>query len=685
METQNDITGQFWKKCAQCSRMVVWTNVFGTLPWNIVLLSETVCLANLMAVHPTKQFLNPTETTGKLDAKSKPGHFVGFEPVTKDTYQKPTASPDDTQEDITPMPTASETLEPVSLGERQNSTIENVELPEHETTEGTEDAENISNTAAEERRYPLRERRPPHPYWTANVCLTDPLTLDEALGSPQHDDWKLALQEEVSSLSEQDVFDVVDRTPLMKTLPCKWVFKVKYDQDGNIQRFKARLVAKGFKQVAGIDFGETFAPVAKQSTLRILWTLAAKRDWKVENIDIKTAFLNGDLDEEIYMDMPLGFQLDGKVWKLKKTLYGLKQAPRAWHIKLTDVLEKLGFRCSTADPGLYVGEDMLLMVYVDDLLLCGNGRSKVENVKQSLLATFEGRDLGPTDHFLGIKMERDRTGKTVFLSQESYVNNVLERFRMADCYSVSTPLELGTKWTSDATATESNFPYQELVGCLMYLAVSTRPDIAYATNRLARYVSAPTSNHVVVVKRVLKYLHGTKAVGILVGDSSPSLLEGYCDANYGDCEETRRSTTGYVFTLHGSLVSWQTKLQKTVAVSTTESKYMAAASAAKEALYLRKVLNDIGFGAQCITIHCDNQGAVNLTKNALTVSLTEHVDIAHHFVRNCVSRGELKLKYISTNDQLADFLTKALGPTKLQAALKTLGLLEYQAMSRGEC
>eukprot|EP00963_Diacronema_lutheri_P010611 scaffold1117_cov307-Pavlova_lutheri.AAC.1 len=484
--------------------------------------------------------MNPTETTGKMDAKSKPGHFVGFEPGTKDTYriwcgeklvlsrnvtflgvaEKPTASPDDTQEDITPMPTASETLEPVLLGERQNSTIENVELPEHETTEGMADAENISNTAAEERRYPLRESRPPHPYWTANVCLTDPLTLDEALGSPQHDDWKLALQEEVSSLSEQDVFDVVDRTPQMKTLPCKWVFKVKYDQDGNIQRFKARLVAKGFKQVASIDFGETFAPVAKESTLRLLWTLAAKRDWEVENIDIKTAFLNGDLDEEIYMDMPPGFQLDGKVWKLKKTLYGLKQAPRAWHIKLTDVLEKLGFRCSTADPGLYVGEDMLLMVYVDDLLLCGNGRSKEENVKQSLLTTFEGRDLGPTDHFLGIKMERDRIGKTVFLSQETYVNNVLERFRMADCYSVSTPLEPGTKWTSDASATESNFPYQELVGCLMYLAVSTRPDIAYVTNRPARYVSAPTSNHVAVAKRVLKYLHGTKAVGILLGDSS---------------------------------------------------------------------------------------------------------------------------------------------------------------------
>ena len=484
----------------------------------------------------------PAELTGKMDAKSKSGFFVGIEPGTKDTCriwsggkvilsrnvtflgmtETPSAETDDTVAEPSPLPLSSDLLDSQPLVETQTTTVDNPETAEQETTEETDASENIRSSIAENRRYPLRERRQPQPYWTANVCLTDPLTLEEALGSPQHDDWKLALQEEVSSLSEQDVFDVVDRAPEMKTLPCKWIFKVKYDQDGNIQRFKARLVAKGFKQVAGIDFGETFAPVAKQSTLRLLWTLAAKRDWEVENIDIKTAFLNGDLDEEIYMDMPPGFELSGKVWKLKKTLYGLKQAPRAWHIKLTDVLEKLGFRCSTADPGLYVGEDMLLMVYVDDLLLCGNGRTKVEEVKQSLLTTFEGRDLGPTDHFLGIKMERNRSGKTVLLSQETYVNNVLERFRMADCHSVSTPLELGTKWTSDAAVTESNFPYQELVGCLMYLAVSTRPDIAYVTNRLARYVSSPSSNHVAVAKRVLKYLHGTKSVGILLGDSSPS-------------------------------------------------------------------------------------------------------------------------------------------------------------------
>ena len=221
--------------------------------------------------------------------------------------ETPSAETDDTVAELSPLPLSSDLLDSQPLVETQTTTVDNLETAEQETTEETDASENIRSSASDGRRYPVRERRQPQPYWTANVCLTDPLTLEEALGSPQHDDWKLALQEEVSSLSEQDVFDVVDRTPEMKTLPCKWVFKVKYDQDGNIQRFKARLVAKGFKQIAGIDFGETIAPVAKQSTLRLLWTLAAKRDWEVENIDIKTAFLNGDLDEEIYMDMPPGF------------------------------------------------------------------------------------------------------------------------------------------------------------------------------------------------------------------------------------------------------------------------------------------------------------------------------------------------------------------------------------------
>jgi len=248
----------------------------------------------------------------------------------------------------------------------------------------------------------------------------------------------MALDEEIRSLSEKNVYEVVQQSPNIKPLPCKWVFKIKYDKHGNLQRFKARLVAKGYKQISGIDFHETFSPVAKQSTLRLLLTLAAAEDLEIRNIDIKTTLLNGELEEDIFMEMPLGYRLDGKVWKLKKTLYGLKQAPRAWHKKLTEELQKLGFLCSSADPGLFIGHDALLVVYVDDSLICGNGTENVQKIKETLLKTFDGRDLGSTDYFLGIKVNRDRQTRLVVLNQANYITNILTRFKMSDCHSVST-------------------------------------------------------------------------------------------------------------------------------------------------------------------------------------------------------------------------------------------------------
>ena len=648
---------------------------------------------------------NPTEASGKLDAKSKEGLFLGFEAGTKDAFKifsegkiivsRNVIFPSELAPEMKRTENVQSSEDITWIGDGQEMQRESpTQTPDFhmdqppvcdELDDSADTNDEHSNETAPERRYPLRARHTPQPFWIANVVLEEPKSIQEALSSQQSEDWKLALDEEIRSLSEQNVFEVVQTTPDIQPLPCKWVFKIKYDQHGNLQRFKARLVAKGYKQISGIDFHETFSPVAKQSTLRLLLTLAASRNLEIRNIDIKTAFLNGNLDEEIFMEMPPGYRLDGKVWKLKKTLYGLKQAPRAWHKRLTEELEKLGFSCSCADPGLFTGNEALLLVYVDDLLICGNGTDNVQRITDSLLKTFEGRDLGPTEFFIGIKVQRDREKKVVFLNQENYITNILARFRMSDCRSVSSPMEPGTKLSSEECADDTDFPFQELVGCLMYLAVSTRPDIAYATNYLARFVTCTRPCHVAAAKRILRYLQGTRNYGIVLGDWSETLLEGFCDASYGNCEETRRSTTGYVFTFKGSLISWQTKLQTTVAVSTTEAEYMAASAATKEALYLRKILNDVGFGAQCVTINCDNQGAVNLTKNALTVSRTKHVDIAHHFVRNRVNRGELSFKYIQTGQQLADFLTKALGPSKLLTILKKLGLVGWKAMSTGEC
>ena len=335
---------------------------------------------------------NQSELSGKLDAKSKEGVFLGFETGTKDAYKvfsegkicisrnvtfvTETESLHDNsrvtqmQNDYSWIPDPTVTIENVTENNAQD-TAASASRTESQQTQSI--AEENNNETVQQRRYPLRTRTPPEPYWVANVMLEEPKTFQDAITSPQSDDWKMALDEEIRSLSEQNVYEVVQQSPDVNPLPCKWVFKIKYDRNGNIQRFKARLVAKGYKQISGIDFHETFSPVAKQSTLRLLLTLAAAKDLEIRNIDIKTAFLNGELEEEIFMEMPPGYQLDGKVWKLKKTLYGLKQAPRAWHKKLTEELHKLGFLCSCANPRLFIGNDALLLVYVDDLLICGNG------------------------------------------------------------------------------------------------------------------------------------------------------------------------------------------------------------------------------------------------------------------------------------------------------------------------
>lgn len=379
---------------------------------------------------------NPYETTGKLDSKSKPGIFLGIEPGSKDTCKIWCDGKVVLSRNVHFLTHQSDVVEEPSVEKSNNQldVLADVEEEEQSVVDANDEDENHTPlTPGGTDRYPRRERRPPQEFWQVHACITEPLDVEEALSSPQKTDWKIALEEEIASLYQQDVFEIVDKHPNCKVLPSKWVFKIKYDQQGNIQRFKARLVAKGFKQIAGIDFNETFAPVARQSTLRMLLTLAAVKDWEVENIDIKTAFLNGILEEDIFMEMPPGFCVEGKVWKLKKTLYGLKQAPRAWHTKLTEVLTELQFHCSAADPGLYVAKDIFLMVYVDDLLLCGKSQEIVQKLKTSLLNTFEGRDLGATDTFLGIKIIRDRLKKEIFLSQEQYVRNMLERFRMQDC------------------------------------------------------------------------------------------------------------------------------------------------------------------------------------------------------------------------------------------------------------
>jgi Reverse transcriptase (RNA-dependent DNA polymerase)/gag-polypeptide of LTR copia-type/Integrase core domain/GAG-pre-integrase domain len=534
-----------------------------------------------------------------------------------------------------------------------------------------------------------RQARPPGEWWKASANTVnassdiEPLTVDQALASDAADLWIKAMNEELASLYENDTWTVEPLPDGVRAIPCKWVFKIKRDAQGNIERYKARLVAKGFQQVAGVDYDEVYAPVSKHSSLRALLSIVANDDLELHQLDVKTAFLNGVLEEDIWMTHPPGFQQGvaaGTACKLKKALYGLKQAPRAWHTRLKEELIAMGFVESDADPSLWVlhykDRSVYVLVYVDDLLIAGKLISDVQHVKDMLMSAFDARDLGEAKYFIGMEIVRDRSAKYLKLVQKKYAEEVVARFGLSDANPTVVPLNPSVKLSrgsdSDVLLDQSVYPYREVVGSLMYLAVCTRPDISQAVGALARYMSCPLKQHWDAAKGVLRYVKGTTDVGIWFGKRGG--FQGYCDADYAGDLDTRRSTTGYVFTLHGGAVSWSSRLQPTVAVSTAEAEYMSAASAVKEALWLTKLLRVFGLKVQPVELLSDNQAAIKLIKHPIASMRSKHIDVQHHFVRERAARGEVVFDYCPTSEMVADILTKPLPAMKFKKCMAGMGL-----------
>ena len=515
----------------------------------------------------------------------------------------------------------------------------------------------------------------------ASVDLEEPRSYTEAINSKAAVLWQQAMDEEMASLLSNNTWVLETPPPGIKPIPVKWVFKIKRDGDGNIERYKARLVAKGFKQQEGIDYDEVFAPVSKYSTLRSLLARAASDNMELALLDIKTAFLNGELEETIYISQPEGYVQDPNLaCHLIKSLYGLKQAPRAWHQRLHKELESYGYKTSEADPGLYYYRgktaDIYLLIYVDDILIASTDINLINSTKGRLMTTFDARDLGDASTYLGMTITRDRGSGTIKLNQPRMTTDLITKFGMDDSKNRSIPLSPSIKFSKDEgePLDTSKYPYSELVGSLMYLSVCTRPDIAYATGSLARYMSCPTTVHWQAAKGVLRYLAGTPDYGITFGNSGDLQLTGYCDADYAGDIDTRRSTTGYVFTLNGGAISWQSKRQPTVAASTTEAEYMAAAAAVKEGLWLRKLLSDLGLTYTSVNILADNQSAIKILRNPISSLRSKHIDVIHHFARERVMRKEVIFSYTPTNLMVADVLTKACAGEKFMFCCGAMGL-----------
>ena len=555
-------------------------------------------------------------------------------------------------------------------------------LDEDSNTPGEGDNERtiqVENVEAEEEpiahQQPLRrssrQSRKPSEWWksSVNIALSArivPESYKAAMNPDNVDFWTPGIAKEHDCLLRNKTWTLVKREPSMHVLPSKYVFRVKNGGP------KARLVAIGCRQLYGVDYLETFAPVVKLTTIRTILALAAAHDLECEQMDVTTAFLNGDLDEDIYMQIPEGLrnaQNEGMVCKLEKSLYGLKQAPRQWYAKIHHYLvHKLKFLGSDNDPCLYVrksSENLLIIaLYVDDLLIVGNSKSEIATLKGELSKRFEMKDLGPASIMLGIEITRDRPNRKLWITQQEYTTEVLKRFRMEETRTVSTPMDKSTLAELDTIGDQASegTPYRQAIGSLIYLVCCTRPDLAFTVRRLSQYLEKPLQKHWTAVKRALRYLWCTRDYGIMYDGKLGTKVVGYSDSDYAGCPSQRKSTSGYVFLLAGGAISWKSKKQSIVATSSCEAEYVASCMAAKEAIWLSRLVADLRQQVKpdTVTILVDNNGAKDLALNATVNERTKHIDIQYHFVRQCNQDGKIKLQRCDTTDQLADPLTKPL-------------------------
>ena len=582
-----------------------------------------------------------------------------------------------------------------------------------------EDAESDGDEGSSEsgrrvvRRYPTRARRAPSNWWTssanatATVCHGEPVsmqhkschtiqdiesdspTLKIALASPQRELWVEAISEELHSLDLAHTWDMVPRAPAgARVFPSKFVLKVKRTSDGTVERYKARLVLLGHLQRENIDYFETYAPVVDFTAVRIALVLASFKNMSIHHLDVKCAFLNGELQEEIYMRLPDSYApSDGSVCMLKRSIYGLRQAPRAWHTKLATDLATLGYTSfQHAESIFWRDKDnikVFLLIYVDDILLLVSSHDAVKSVKEEIASLYTIKDLGEAKYFLGIKLDRNSNG-TLRLSQTNYIENILERFNMTASKAVSSPMvpnknmmEHKPRSKEDAS-TMTSVPYREAIGALLYLSIRTRPDIAVAVGTLAKHVQEPHPLHWEGVKRILRYLQGTKDKALVFRTeerTNPLVLTVYADADWGTDPNERYSRTGIVCQLGANTVWWKSRKQNSIAVSSCEAEYMALFEGSKDIVWLRNLLCEFGMcqGHIPTLMYSDNQGSIAwATENSLRK--VKHIDLRYHFTNMLISSGQIRVKYIESASNLADMLTKSLVGTVFEKANLMLGL-----------
>lgn len=435
---------------------------------------------------------------------------------------------------------------------------------------------------------------------------------------------------------------------------------LKVKEDGS---YKARLVVRGFQQQQGIDYQETYSPVINSCAIRLLFAIAAERNAKIIKFDIKTAFLYGSLDEEIFMHLPQGYEDNNQVCKLEKSLYGLKQASMKFNEKFTTFLKSLGMEQIKSERCIFKTENgnIILAIYVDDGLLIGQDDSDMNIFLEKLKKEFKITITKDPKTFLGINIKRDETG--IILEQSNMAKQILENANMQECNSSKIPLSNGDVKRSDKF-TNINYPYREMIGGLLYLSNKTRPDIGFAVGFVSRYMDNPTRGDVNNVKHILKYLKGNHNYAIKFKNHKVDDLTAYSDADYAGDLDSRKSTSGYLIFYNEGLINWKSNKQKYTATSSCESEYVSAAECVKELIYIKNLLEELRSDDVNITLKVDNKSAIDLAKNGILNKRSKHIDVRYHFIHEKIKNGTIKIEHCKSTDNLADILTKPLDSVK---------------------
>ncbi|GJU09081.1 retrovirus-related pol polyprotein from transposon TNT 1-94, partial [Tanacetum coccineum] len=516
-------------------------------------------------------------------------------------------------------------------------------------------------------------------YYDAFLTAVEPKTYKDALTQAC---WIEAMQEELNEFERLEVWELVPRPDKVMVITLKWIYKVKLDELGGILKNKARLVARGYRQEEGIDFEESFAPVARLEAIRIFLAFAAHMNMVVYQMDVKTAFLNGNLREEVYVSQPDGFvdkDNPNHVYKLKKALYGLKQAPRAWYDMLSSFLISQDFSKGSVDPTLFIrreGKELLLVqIYVDDIIFVASTPELCDLFAKIMCSKFKMSMMGKISFFLGLQISQSPRG--IFINQSKYALESLKKYGFDSCDPVDTPMVEKSKLDEDkeGKAVDPSH-YRGMIGTLLYLTAS-RPDLQFAICMCARYQARPTEKHLNAVKRIFRYLKGTVHRGLWYPKDSSIALTAFADADHAGCQDTRRSTSGSMQLLGDRLVSWSSKRQKSAAISSTEAEYIALSGCCAQILWMRSQLTDYGFGFNKIPMYCDNKSAIALCCNNVQHSRSKHIDIRFHFIKEHVENGVIELYFVNTEYQLTDIFTKALGRKRIEFLINKLGMRSF--------